>query len=93
MENYSFLFYVFCIIIFIIIGKIFVVPFKRIIKLIINSVFGGIAIYVIMELGEDIHIATYTTRNTQQKTHNKPYRKGHYYEYIHRNKYSFTDSK
>ena len=46
-----------------------------------------------MELGEVIHITTYTTRITQQKTHNKPYRKGHYYEYIHRNKYSFTDSK
>lgn len=54
MENYSFLFYVFCVIIFIIIGKIFVVPFKRIIKLIINSVFGGIAIYVINLIGANM---------------------------------------
>ena len=46
-----------------------------------------------MELGEVIHITTYTTRITQQKAHNKPYRKGHYYEYIHQSKYSFTDSK
>lgn len=51
MGNYSFLFYVFCIIVFIIIGKIFIVPSKKIIKLIINSVLGAVTIYIINLIG------------------------------------------
>ena len=36
---------------FIIIGKIFVLPIKKIVKLIINSVLGGITIYTINIIG------------------------------------------
>ncbi len=40
MENYSFLLYVFCIIIIIVVAKVFVMPAKRIGKLLINSILG-----------------------------------------------------
>ena len=41
------LIFVSCICLLFIIGKIFIVPIKWIIKLILNSIFGGILIYVI----------------------------------------------
>lgn len=53
MENYSFLVYVFCIIVLITIGKIFVVPIKKIISLIVNSVLGAILIYIVNSVGSN----------------------------------------
>ncbi|MBR2704742.1 MAG: pro-sigmaK processing inhibitor BofA family protein [Clostridia bacterium] len=53
MENYSFLFYVFCFIVVITIGKIFVMPIKKIIKLIINSILGIVLINVINIVGSN----------------------------------------
>ena len=47
MENYSFLLYVFCIIIIFLIGKFFIVPIKKLIKLCVNSAIGAVLIYVI----------------------------------------------
>lgn len=41
-----------CIIILFIFGKIFIIPLKSIVKLIINSVLGGICIYIINMVGE-----------------------------------------
>ena len=40
-----------CISFIFIIGRIFIVPIKKILKLIINSIFGGIVIYVINLIG------------------------------------------
>ena len=51
MENYSFLFYIFCMIVLIICCKIFVVPVKKIIRLIMNSVLGVATIYIINIIG------------------------------------------
>ena len=43
--------YLACICFIFIIGRIFIVPLKKILKLIINSIFGGIVIYVINLIG------------------------------------------
>ena len=43
--------YLACICFLFIIGRIFIVPLKKILKLIINSVFGGIVIYAINLIG------------------------------------------
>ena len=51
MENYSFLLYVFCIIIIFLIGKFFIVPIKKLIKLCVNSAIGAVLIYVINMVG------------------------------------------
>ena len=51
MENYSFFVYVFCIMVFILIGKLFVIPIKKIAKLIANSILGAILIYIINVIG------------------------------------------
>ncbi|MBO5003960.1 MAG: pro-sigmaK processing inhibitor BofA family protein [Clostridia bacterium] len=40
-----------CIIILFIVGRIFIVPLKKILKLAINSVLGGVLIYVINIVG------------------------------------------
>lgn len=40
-----------CIIVIFILGKIFIVPIKKIAKLLLNSVLGGILIYVINIIG------------------------------------------
>ena len=40
-----------CIIFLFIIGKVFAVPFRSVFKLVINSVFGGILIYIINLIG------------------------------------------
>lgn len=51
MDNASLIIYVGCIIFLFIIGRIFIIPIKKITKLIFNSVFGGILIYVINLVG------------------------------------------
>lgn len=51
MENYSFLLYVVCIIFIIIVGKIFILPLKKILKLVINSLLGAGIIYIINMVG------------------------------------------
>lgn len=51
MENYSLLIYISCIIFLIIIGKIFIMPLKKIMKLVINSVIGAGLIYIINLVG------------------------------------------
>ena len=41
-----------CITVLFIIGKIFLIPLKKILKLIVNSIMGGILIYIINLIGE-----------------------------------------
>ena len=43
--------YLACICFIFIFGRIFIVPIKKILKLILNSIFGGIVIYVINIIG------------------------------------------
>lgn len=58
MEVKMLLIYIACIIGIIIIGKIFIVPIKIILKLIINSILGVILLYIINSIGAiwGIHI-------------------------------------
>lgn len=51
MENYAFLVYIGCIVMILIIGKIFIFPLKKIFKLVINSAIGGLLIYIINIVG------------------------------------------
>ena len=51
MGEYAFLVYIGCIILILIIGKLFLLPIKKIFKLVINSIIGGILIYVINIIG------------------------------------------
>lgn len=55
MEQYSFLIYIFCIIFIIIIGKIFLVPLKKIAKIIFNSILGGFLIFLINIIGNSFN--------------------------------------
>ncbi len=49
--NINILIFISCICLFFIIGKIFIVPIKWILKLIFNSILGGILIYIINIIG------------------------------------------
>ena len=49
--NINILIFISCICLFLIIGKIFIVPIKWILKLIFNSILGGILIYIINIVG------------------------------------------
>ena len=49
--NINILIFISCICLFLIIGKIFIVPIKWIFKLIFNSILGGILIYIINFVG------------------------------------------
>lgn len=51
MDLNSIIVYLACLIVIIIIGKIFYVPLKHIIKLLINSVLGGLLIYIVNIVG------------------------------------------
>lgn len=51
MDTNTIIIYSACIITILIVGKIFLFPIKKILKLIINSIFGGIIIYVINFFG------------------------------------------
>lgn len=45
--------YLACICFIFIIGRIFIVPLKKILKLIINSIFGGAVIYIVNLIGSN----------------------------------------
>ena len=49
--NINILIFISCLCLFLIIGKIFIVPIKWILKLIFNSILGGILIYIINFVG------------------------------------------
>lgn len=49
--NVNILIFISCICLFLIIGKIFIVPIKWILKLIFNSILGGVLIYIINIIG------------------------------------------
>lgn len=51
MDINSIIAFLACIIVIFILGKIFIVPIKKIAKLLLNSVLGGILIYVINIIG------------------------------------------
>lgn len=55
MENYSLLIYISCIIFLIIIGKVFIMPLKKIMKLVINSAIGAGLIYIINLVGANFN--------------------------------------
>lgn len=49
--NQNVIIYLACICFIILLGRIFIVPIKTILKLIINSILGGVLIYVINTIG------------------------------------------
>lgn len=51
MDMNSIIIYLACLIVLFIVGKIFYLPMKKIIKLLINSVLGGVLIYIINIVG------------------------------------------
>ena len=51
METNTIITFFTCIIILFIVGRIFIVPLKKILKLSINSILGGVLIYVINIIG------------------------------------------
>lgn len=58
METNTIITYMACIIFLFIFGRVFVLPLKKILKLIINSVLGGLLIYIINLIGSafEFHI-------------------------------------
>lgn len=55
MGNYAFIVYIGCIVMIMIIGKIFVFPLKKILKLILNSIIGAVLIYIINIVGSNFN--------------------------------------
>lgn len=55
LEMNTVIIYLSCLILILIIGKIFIIPIKKILKLIMNSVFGGIIIYIINLIGANFN--------------------------------------
>lgn len=51
MDTNSIIAFLACIIVIFLIGKIFIVPIKKIAKILLNSVLGGVLIYVINLIG------------------------------------------
>lgn len=51
MENHTLIIYLACICFLFLFGRIFILPLKSVIKLILNSVLGGIIIYIINLVG------------------------------------------
>lgn len=51
MDGTSVIIYLACLIVIFIVGKIFFVPLKSIFKLLINSILGGILIYIVNIIG------------------------------------------
>ena len=51
MDGTSVIIYLACLIVIFIVGKIFFVPLKSIFKLLINSILGGILIYIVNIVG------------------------------------------
>lgn len=52
MDATSVIIYLACLIVIFIVGKIFFVPLKSIFKLLMNSILGGILIYIVNIVGE-----------------------------------------
>ena len=44
-----------CIVVILALGKIFIVPFKKIFKILLNSILGGILIYIINIIGANFN--------------------------------------
>lgn len=55
MGNYAFIVYIGCIVMIMIIGKIFVIPLRKILKLILNSIIGAVLIYIINIVGSNFN--------------------------------------
>lgn len=51
MDNNTIIIYLACIVVIFIVGRIFYLPLRRILKLLINSALGGILIYIINIVG------------------------------------------
>ena len=51
LDNFSLIIYLACIIFVFLIGKLFILPIKKILKLIFNSILGGALIYIINIVG------------------------------------------
>lgn len=51
MENYAFLVYFGCIVMIFLVGKLCIWPVKKILRLVFNSIIGGVLIYVINVIG------------------------------------------
>lgn len=51
MNSNSIIIYLACLIVIFIVGKIFYVPLKRLVKLLTNSLIGGILIYIVNIVG------------------------------------------
>lgn len=47
METNSIIAFLACVIVLFLIGKVFVLPLKKVLKLIVNSILGGVLIYII----------------------------------------------
>ena len=58
MDTSSIITYLACICFLFIFGRIFIVPIKKVLKIILNSLFGGLSIYIINLIGAgfDFHI-------------------------------------
>ena len=55
MDGNSIIIYLACLIVLFIIGKIFLLPIKSIIKLLINSILGGVLIYIVNIIGQSFN--------------------------------------
>ena len=55
MDMNSIIIYLACLIVLFIVGKIFYVPLKHILKLLINSVLGGVLIYIVNIVGSSFN--------------------------------------
>ena len=55
METSTIITFFMCIIAILILGKIFIIPFKKISKLLINSILGGLLIYLINIIGANFN--------------------------------------
>ena len=51
MDTSSIIKYLACICFLFIFGRIFIVPIKKVLKIILNSLFGGLSIYIINLIG------------------------------------------
>ena len=55
MGDYAFLVYIGCIVMIIIVGRIFIFPLKKILKLVMNSIIGAGLIYIINLIGSSFN--------------------------------------
>ncbi|MBP3502961.1 MAG: pro-sigmaK processing inhibitor BofA family protein [Clostridia bacterium] len=55
MEKYALLVYIGCIVMIMIIGKIFVIPLRKSFKLVLNSIIGAVLIYIINIVGSNFN--------------------------------------